>query len=59
MVSAQDGPEFQVVFPKIDISNFETRKEQISKELGEAAREIGFFYITGKSYWTQHFQNLP
>ena len=48
MVSAQDVPEPKVVFPKIDISNFETRKEQISKELGEAAREIGFFYITGK-----------
>lgn len=40
--------ESSPLFPKVDISNYETRKEQVSKELGEAARGIGFFYVTGE-----------
>lgn len=38
-----------ITFPQVDISEFESRKEKISDELGHAAREIGFFYVTGAS----------
>ena len=36
-----------ISFPQVDISNFEGQKDKISSELGHAAREIGFFYVTG------------
>ena len=42
-MSSENG----ITFPQVDISNFEGRKEEISDELGHAAREIGFFYVTG------------
>ncbi len=31
----------------IDISNFEERKQEIAEQLFEAARDVGFFYISG------------
>ena len=31
----------------IDISNFEERKHEIAKQLFEAAKDVGFFYISG------------
>ncbi len=37
------------IFPQVDIADFDARKEAISTELGHAAREIGFFYVTGPS----------
>ncbi|KAK9807304.1 hypothetical protein WJX73_010800 [Symbiochloris irregularis] len=35
------------IFPKVNISNFDERKEEVSAELAKAAKSIGFFYITG------------
>jgi isopenicillin N synthase-like dioxygenase len=32
----------------VDISNFEERKHEIAKQLFEAAKDVGFFYISGK-----------
>ena len=39
-----------ITFPQVDISDFKGQKDKISSELGHAAREIGFFYVTG-SFW--------
>ena len=36
-------------FPTVNISKFDTNKDQISQELGQAARDIGFFYVTGET----------
>lgn len=36
-------------FEQVDISNFDARKEQVSAQLANAAKSIGFFYITGTS----------
>ena len=33
--------------PIIDLSDFESRKVEISQQLLKAARDVGFFYITG------------
>lgn len=36
-----------VKFAVVDISDWDNRKEEISAQLAEAARTIGFFYVTG------------
>ena len=33
--------------PVIDLSDFETRKEEVSQQLLHAARDVGFFYVSG------------
>ena len=40
---APQALEFEVV----DISQFETRKQEVSEQLARAAKTIGFFYISG------------
>ena len=47
MASLNGLAKEEFFFPTIDISDFENRKTQISSELGHAAREIGFFRVTG------------
>ena len=44
----------EFTFPTVDISDFEKRKTQVSAELGHAAREIGFFRVTGKYRTLKH-----
>ena len=39
----------ETTFPQVNISNFDTRKQDVSAQLGHAAREIGFFYVTGSA----------
>ena len=39
--------EEQPSIPIIDLSDFESRKVEISQQLLKAARDVGFFYITG------------
>ena len=34
-------------FQQVDISRFDERKEEVSQELANAAKNIGFFYVTG------------
>lgn len=41
-----DSKSRQVV--TIDISNFEQRKHEIAAQLFEAAKNVGFFYISGQ-----------
>lgn len=31
--------------PTISLANFDERKHEIAKQLGDAARNVGFFYI--------------
>ena len=35
-------------FPIVDLSGFESNKQQVSEQLAQAARDIGFFYIQGE-----------
>ncbi|KAK9785771.1 hypothetical protein WJX73_004277 [Symbiochloris irregularis] len=37
----------QLQYEKVDISDFDKRKEDISRQLSHAASTIGFFYVTG------------
>lgn len=39
--------EAAVQFEQVDISNFDSRKEEVSAALARAAKSIGFFYVTG------------
>ena len=36
-------------FENVDISDFDSRKEEVSRQLAHAAKTIGFFYISGKT----------
>lgn len=56
-MAPQTGP----VFPQVDISNFDKRKDEVSQELGKAARDIGFFYVVGalQTSWSQYFIYVP
>ena len=36
-----------VEFEKVDLSDFENRKAEVSEQLARAAKSIGFFYVTG------------
>lgn len=39
--------EAAVEFEQVDISHFDSRKEEVSAALARAAKSIGFFYVTG------------
>ncbi len=36
--------------PTISLADFDNRKHEIAKQLGDAARDVGFFYIADHGY---------
>ena len=37
----------ELPFEQVDISSFESRKAEVSDQLGRAAKSVGFLYVTG------------